>query len=51
MTPRMNPPNYEDDPDELLEDETEQDDGYYVDLDDPADWPICDPLWSPQPRD
>ena len=48
--------DYQDDTAEELysdepEDETEQDDGDYVELDDPADWPVCHPLYSPQPRD
>lgn len=40
---------YQDEPDD--EDTGDTDGGDYVELDDPADWPVCHPLYSPQPRD
>lgn len=52
---RMNPPGYEDDPDEDLVD-LEDEDEQVAELDyDPAyddhEPATCGPLWSPQPRD
>lgn len=49
-----NRPGYEDDPDEdiyLGAEDIDLDSEDERHEDDPADWPICDPLWSPQPRD